>query len=98
MDSPELLRAYNKYKDKGLEIIGVSLNKNKTNWENAVKDNGIIWTTVSDLKGFAGEVPLTYDIYIIPTYFIIGPNGKIIDKFQGWGKVGKELDDILSGR
>ncbi|MEJ5315900.1 MAG: TlpA disulfide reductase family protein [Tenuifilum sp.] len=91
MENPVLLGNYKAYRNKGFEILGVSLDKNKNNWENAVKSDSMIWTTVSDLKGFDGDVPIIYNINMVPTYFLINPEGIILEKIEGRG----QLDDIL---
>jgi len=74
-----LLKMYRKYNSKGFEIVGVSLDENKEDWESAIKSDTIIWTTISDLKGNMGEAPLTYKVYGIPINYLVDPTGTITD-------------------
>ena len=69
---------YEKYNPKGLEIIGVSSDTDKSRWVNAIKSDSITWTNISDLKGFKNEAFLRYDVKFIPQNYLINPNGKII--------------------
>lgn len=96
MESPNLLRNYKKYRDQGFEIISISFDKNREAWEKAVKKDGMIWTTVCDLKGGDGEVIMTYKVYFMPTYFLIDPEGMIIDTWKGIGQLDKRLEEMFS--
>ena len=95
MENPVLLKNYLAFRDKEFEILGVSLDKNKDDWRNTVQTDSMIWTTVSDLKGFDGDIPLTYHVYFIPTYYLINPEGIIIDKIEGRGKLEDKLKAIF---
>ncbi|MDR2283511.1 MAG: redoxin domain-containing protein [Sphingobacterium sp.] len=77
-ENPNLVAAYAKYKDKGLEILGVSLDKNKEAWLKAIKDDNLSWTQVSDLKGWQNEVSQLYEVNSVPDNVLIDPTGKII--------------------
>lgn len=85
MENPNLLRYYKAYREKGFEIISISFDKNRDDWANAVEEDSMIWTTVCDLRGIDGDVMMTYNAYLMPTYFLIDPNGVIIEKFLGRG-------------
>ncbi|EZH73684.1 hypothetical protein ATO12_17255 [Aquimarina atlantica] len=76
--NPELVKEYVKYKDKGFEIIGVSLDQKRNNWLKAIEKDGLVWENVSDLKGNENEVALMYGVNEIPDNFLIDENGKII--------------------
>ncbi|MCD4769968.1 MAG: TlpA family protein disulfide reductase, partial [Bacteroidales bacterium] len=95
LENPNLLRNYKAYREKGFEIISISLDKNREDWANAVKKDSMIWTTVSDLRGSDGEIPMTYNVYFIPTYYLIDTNGVIIDKFLGRGQLDEKLKVIF---
>jgi peroxiredoxin len=73
-----VLKAYNKYKDKGFDVLSVSLDHEKKNWEAAIQKDGLLWTQVSDLKGWKNEVATLYGVQAVPANFLIDPNGKII--------------------
>lgn len=97
MENPNLLKNYKAYRDKGFEIVSISLDKKRENWENAVKKDSMIWTTVSDLKGYDGDVAITYSIYFIPTNYLIDTNGLIIAKNLRGEKLGEKLKEIFPG-
>jgi peroxiredoxin len=77
-ESPNLKTQYQLYKDKGFEIISVSLDTDKKNWLKAISDDGLTWLQVSDLKGYNSEVVRSYGIGGVPSFFLIGRDGKII--------------------
>lgn len=95
LENPNLLKNYKTYRDRGFEIISISLDINREDWENAVKKDSMIWTTVSDLKGVDGDIPMTYNVYFVPTYYLIDPNGIIIDKFLGRGQLDEKMKEIF---
>jgi peroxiredoxin len=78
-ENPTLLKMYKKYNPEGFEIVGVSLDERREEWESTIKSDSLIWTTVSDLKGTLGEVPLTYMANYLPKNYLFNPSGKIID-------------------
>ena len=73
-----LRRIYKKYNEKGFEVLGVSSDKDKNRWINAIKQDSISWTNISDLKGSKNEAFLLYDVKGIPTSYLINPDGIII--------------------
>jgi peroxiredoxin len=77
-ESPNLKTQYQRYKDKGFEIISVSLDTDKKNWLKAISDDGLNWLQVSDLKGYNSDVVRAYGISGVPSFFLIGGDGKII--------------------
>lgn len=79
-ENPNLRATYLKYKDKGFDILGVSLDDKMANWTKAVEKDDLPWVQVSELKGFRGQVPLDYGISAIPANFLIDPHGNIIDR------------------
>lgn len=80
MENPNVLTAYNKFKDKNFTVLGVSLDRAREPWIQAIKDDGLAWTQVSDLKYWNNEVARKYKIESIPQNFLIDPNGKIVGK------------------
>jgi peroxiredoxin len=77
-ESPNLLKQYAKFKDKGFEILGVSVDSDKAKWVEAVKKDGLTWPQISDLKGWDNEARKVYGITGVPANFLISPDGKII--------------------
>jgi peroxiredoxin len=77
-ESPNLKTQYALYKDKGFEIISVSIDTDKKNWLKAISDDGLTWLQVSDLKGYNSTVVRSYGIGGVPSFFLLGRDGKII--------------------
>jgi peroxiredoxin len=80
MENPNVVTAYNKFKSKNFTVLGVSLDKVRESWIQAIKDDGLAWTQVSDLKYWNNEVARKYKIESIPQNYLIDPNGKIVGK------------------
>lgn len=80
MENPNVVSAYNKYKDKGFTVLGVSMDTNKDLWVAAIQQDNLTWTHVSDLKGWANEVGKLYNVTGIPQNYLIDKEGKIVAK------------------
>ena len=81
-ENPNLVEVYRKYKDKGLEMVSVSLDgvAQKKTWINAIQVDGLTWLQVSDLKAWQNSAALIYGVKAIPENYLIDPTGKIIAK------------------
>jgi peroxiredoxin len=79
-ETPNLIRSYGIFKYKNFTILGVSLDKSKSEWLKAIKQDSLTWTNVSDLQGWANKVALQFEIYNIPQNFLLDPEGRIIAK------------------
>jgi peroxiredoxin len=90
-ENPNIVRAYNTYKDKGFTVYGVSLDRSKDDWLQGIREDGLTWTHVSDLKFWQSEAARTYNINAIPFSLLLDPNGKIVAK----NLRGQALDDKL---
>ncbi len=90
-ENPNVVKQYAAYKDKGLNILGISLDVDKKPWQKAVSDDHITWQQVSDLKRFDGPIEQSYHIEAIPSNFIIDPSGNIVAK----NVTGEDLQDFL---
>lgn len=77
-ENPNLVRMYAQYKEKGLEIFGVSLDRAREPWIEAIAADGLTWPQVSDLTYFDGPAPTTYKINAIPASFLLDPEGRIV--------------------
>ena len=75
---PNVVEAYKRFKDKGLEIIGVSFDSKKLQWSAAVEKLGMTWPQMSDLKGWESAASAIYGIRSIPSNFLLDPEGKIV--------------------
>ena len=79
-ENPAVLRAYEAFKGRNFEVLGVSLDEEKTRekWVKAIADDHMPWTQVSDLRGFDGETAAHYGVKAIPQNFLVDPSGKIV--------------------
>ena len=94
-ENPNVVAAYNKFKDKNFTILGVSLDKEKGAWLQAIKDDGLTWNNVSDLKYWnSAAVPL-YNIQGIPYNVLVDPQGKIIAKELRGPDLENKLSEVL---
>lgn len=91
-ENPNVVATYNQYHDKGFDILGVSFDESKDKWIKAIKDDGLVWHQVSDLKGWGNEAGKLYAINSIPANVLLDPSGKIIAKNLS----GDDLKDKLS--
>lgn len=96
-ENPDVVAAYAKFKDKGLNILGVSLDaaSTKAAWLKAIKTDHLTWTHVSDLKSFYNQVAQLYSVKAIPQNFLIGSDGKIIAKDLHGDDLDKTLSEIF---
>lgn len=79
-ENPYVKAAYEQFKNKGLEIVGISLDQpgQKKAWLKAIQDDGLPWVQLSDLLGWRSPVAVSYGIKAIPQNFLIDPQGKIV--------------------
>ncbi len=77
-ENPNVVKAYNAYKSKGFDILGVSLDEEKSLWLAAIKKDNLTWTHVCDFKGFENEAANLYRINAIPANYLLDKEGKII--------------------
>jgi peroxiredoxin len=96
-ENPNVVRTFNKFKDKNFTVLGVSLDRPnaKEKWMKAIHDDGLTWNHVSDLKFWDNEVAKTYGIRAIPQNVLIDPQGKIIAKNLNGDKLEKKLSEVL---
>jgi peroxiredoxin len=79
-ENPNVVSAYAAYKDKGLSILGISLDTGKPEWQKAIVADKLSWAHASDLQRFEGPTERLFNIQGIPANFIIDPQGVIIAK------------------
>ncbi|MBS1627603.1 MAG: AhpC/TSA family protein [Bacteroidetes bacterium] len=94
-ENPNIVNAYNMFKDKNFTILGVSLDKDKDNWLKAINDDKLTWTHVSDLKYWQNEVAQLYHIESIPQNILINPEGKIIARNLHGDELVQKLKELL---
>jgi peroxiredoxin len=96
-ENPNVVKAFNNYKDKGFTVLGVSLDQPnaKDKWMKAIHDDNLTWTQVSDLKFWGNAVAVQYGIQAIPQNFLIDPQGKIIGKNLRGEALNKKLETLF---
>ncbi len=96
-ENPNVVAAFHKYKDKNFTVLGVSLDSEaqKKYWLEAIKEDKLDWTQLSDLKGWKNEAGQLYGIRSIPQNFLIGPDGKILAINLRGENLGAELEKLL---
>ena len=80
VENPNLVRLYKAYNKNGFDIIGVSLDRTKEQWEQAVEDDNLLWTQVSNLNFWNDPIARRYSIRAIPQSFLINKEGVVIGK------------------
>jgi peroxiredoxin len=96
-ENPNVVAAFNRYKDKNFTILGVSLDRpgKKEDWLNAIKKDNLTWTHVSDLQFWQNAVAQQFQISSIPQNYLIDPEGKIIGKNLRGAALDRKLEKIF---
>ena len=94
-EMPNVKANYEKYHEKGFEVVGISFDDNKEAWAKGVKDLGITWPQISDLKGWQCAASDLYNIKSIPATILYGPDGKVIKTGLRGEELGKTLAELL---
>lgn len=95
-ENPNVVVAYKTFHDKGFDVLGVSLDDKKNLWEKAIEKDGLTWTHVSDLKGWKNEAAVLYGVKMVPTNYLVGPDGKIVAKNLREAELQSKLKEIFS--
>ena len=93
---PNVVKAYERFHDKGLEIVGVSLDKDKASWLAAIEQTGQKWPQMSDLKGWECAGAQIYGIQSIPANVLIDDHGKIVARDLRGDALLKEIESRLA--
>jgi peroxiredoxin len=97
-ESPDVVKAYQAYKVKGFNILGVSMDVASTRkaWPKAIRDDGLSWTQVCDFTGLLkSDVAKSYQVEAIPQNFIVGPDGKIVARDLHGADLEKKLAELF---
>lgn len=94
-ENPNIVRAYEEYKDKGFDIFAVSLDHSKVGWLAAIEKDKLTWTNVTDLKHWDSEPAKLYGVRAIPSNFLIDENGVIVAKNLKGEDLHSTLNDLL---
>jgi peroxiredoxin len=93
-EMPNVVANYEKYHQKGFEVVGVSFDQKKDAWVNAVQQMGMRWPQMSDLKGWKCAASEAYGIFSIPGSVLLDPQGKIVTANLRGKALGQKLKEI----
>ncbi|RMG67267.1 MAG: TlpA family protein disulfide reductase [Bacteroidetes bacterium] len=96
-ENPNVVRVYQRYKDQGFEILGVSLDRSREPWLKAIADDGLSWKHVSDLRFWQSEAAKTYNIASIPATVLLDREGRILAKNLRGAALEAKLAEIFGG-
>lgn len=94
-ESPNLVKAYERFKNKNFEIFGVSLDQTKDKWLKAVKDDNYSWPQAGDMKGWENAAARQFGVMGIPFNMIVDPNGVVVARNLRGEALEKKLEEIL---
>ncbi len=94
-ENPNVVANYNKYKDKGFDILGVSLDRDLGAWRKAIEADGLPWHHISDLKGWQSSHAALYSVTSIPQTMLLDREGKIIARNLRGEQLGEKLKEIF---
>ncbi len=95
-ENPNVVKLYQDYQDKGFEIIGVSFDKSRAKWIDAIHQDQLTWSHVSDLKGWSSEAGKLYAINVIPATVLLDREGTIIAKNLRGEALRKKLEEFYA--
>ncbi|RFM28999.1 TlpA disulfide reductase family protein [Deminuibacter soli] len=96
MENPNVVAAYNQYKDKNFTVLGISLDQEKQSWLTAIQKDNLSWTQVSDLQFWNNAVVRAYHIESIPQNILVGPDGTIVARNLRGESLATKLKQLLN--
>lgn len=97
-ENPNVVNAFQSFKNKGFTVMGVSLDRSKDNWVDAIDKDNLTWQHVSDLKYWSSEAAVLYGVTSIPRNFLLDPQGKIIARDLRGPALIEKLNELLNQR
>lgn len=94
-EMPKVVELYKQYKDKGFEVVGISFDSKNEDWTKGIKDLGITWPQISDLKGWGSSGATLYGVNSIPHMLLIDKDGKIIERGITPDQAAEKLAELL---
>jgi peroxiredoxin len=95
LENPNVVAAFNQFKDKNFTILGVSLDTSRQLWIDAIHTDGLTWNHVSDLKGWESQAAATYGVQSIPYNMLLDPDGNIIAEELRGNELMTKLKEVL---
>ncbi|PWH10286.1 thioredoxin [Bacteroidetes bacterium SCGC AAA795-G10] len=96
IENPNLVQLYHRNKDRGLNIVGVSLDKERNKWLKAIEDDGLVWDHVSNLMFWNDPIAKLYKVSAIPATFVLDQNGVIVARNLRGAALYKKIEELLS--
>ncbi|THH40750.1 TlpA family protein disulfide reductase [Neolewinella litorea] len=97
-ENPNVVRMYEKFRDRGFEILGISLDDRRERWLQAIAADKLTWRHVSDLKGWRSDLAQLYGVTSIPQTVLLDPQGKIVARNLRGADLERKLQEILGAR
>lgn len=97
-EMPNVKKIYQKYHAKGLEVLGVSLDREKAPWVKTIKEKGLVWNHVSSLKEFDDPIARQFHVTAIPRMFILNEEGKIIAQDLRGEALANKMDELFKNK
>lgn len=94
-EMPAIVELYNKYKNKGFEIVGVSIDDKSDDWKKGITDLKITWPQMSDLQGWKSPLAEAYGVTSIPQTFLLDKEGKIIARGLDAKQLAEKLNELI---
>lgn len=94
-ENPNVIAMYNKYKDKGFDILGVSLDRDMPSWKKAIAQDGLPWHHISDLRGWQSQHAQLYSVTSIPATVLVDKEGKILARNLRGEELGNKLREVF---
>lgn len=98
MENPNVVALYNELHGKGLNIIGVSLDREAAAWKEAIAKDKLAWTQISNLKYWQEPIAATYGVQSIPATFILDASGKIVAKDLRGAELKAKVNELLAAK
>lgn len=94
-ENPNVVKAYQQFKEKNFEVLGISLDTDKNNWKKAISVDELNWQHISELKGWSCSIAQKYGVNSIPANFLIDPDGYIVARNLRGDELLNKLNEIL---
>jgi thiol-disulfide isomerase/thioredoxin len=98
-DLPELIKVYNKYHGRGLEIIGVDLDNDRGELDAFLKENHLAWRQIFEAGGMDSRLAVEYGIISLPTMFLVDAQGKVVNRnLRNSSEVERQVEKLLPAK
>lgn len=94
-ENPNIVAVYNKYHEKGLNVLGVSLDRTDEAWKKAIAEDGLEWNHISNIAYFDDQIAKLYNVEAIPAAFLLDENGVIVAKNLRGPELEKKVAELL---